>query len=104
MKERVDSNHNDIVKALRGVGAEVQSMASIGKGCADLLVAFRKIWYVAEVKDGSKPPSARKLTDDELKWHQRFNPKADVHIWNSVDDALRTIGITSSQSQKTSLD
>lgn len=92
MKERVDANHGDIVSGLRAVGAEVQSLASIGKGCPDALVSFRGSWYVAEIKDGSKPPSKQKLTPDEIKWHQRFSPKAPVHIWRSLDEALKTIG------------
>lgn len=92
MKERIDANHNDIVDGLRRVGAEVQSLASVGRGCVDALVAYRGLWYVAEIKDGSKSPSRQKLTPDEEKWHQRFSPKAPVHIWRSLEDALRTIG------------
>jgi hypothetical protein len=92
MPKRVDDNHSSIVDGLRRVGAEAQSLASIGKGCVDVLVAYRGAWYVAEIKDGSKPPSKRALTDDEKRWHERFSQKAPVHIWTSLDDALRTIG------------
>lgn len=91
MPKRVDDNHSEIVKGLRAVGAEVQSLASVGKGCVDALVAFRGKWYVGEIKDGSKPPSKRKLTDDEVAWHKKFAPHAPVHIWTSLDDALRAI-------------
>ncbi len=69
-------------------------MADLGKGCADVLVAFRNRWYVAEIKDGSKPPSKRKLTEAEEEWHKRFSPKAPVHIWTSLEEALRAIGAT----------
>lgn len=92
MSKRIDANHNVIVDGLRRVGAEAQSLASIGKGCVDVLVAYRGSWYVAEIKDGSKPPSKQALTPDEIKWHERFSRKAPVHIWRSLDDALRTIG------------
>jgi hypothetical protein len=92
MSKRIDANHNVIVDGVRAVGAEVQSLASVGRGCVDVLVAYRGTWYVAEIKDGSKPPSKQKLTDDELKWHQRFSRKAPVHIWRSLNDALKTIG------------
>lgn len=92
MAKRVDDNHSEIVKGVRAVGGEVQSLAAVGKGCVDVLVAFRGCWYVAEIKDGSKPPSRRKLTDDEIDWHKKFAPHAPVHIWTSLDDALRTIG------------
>jgi len=94
MPKRIDDNQNEIVKGLRRVGAEVQSLAELGRGCADTLVAFRGSWYVAEIKDGSKPPSRRKLTDAEAEWHEKFNPHAPVHIWESLDDALQAIGAT----------
>ena len=92
MSKRVDQNHKSIVNGLREVGAEVQSLANLGKGCPDLLVGFRKVWYVAEVKDGSKSPSRQRLTEAEKEWHERFNRIAPVHIWASLDDALKTIG------------
>jgi hypothetical protein len=40
MPRKVDATQSAIVKALRKRGAFVQSMASIGKGCVDLLVSF----------------------------------------------------------------
>lgn len=92
MAKRVDNNHSEIVNGLRAVGAEVQSLASVGKGCVDALVAFRGVWYVGEIKDGSKPPSKRILTDDEKIWHNKFSSHAPVHIWTSLDEALKTIG------------
>jgi hypothetical protein len=92
LSKRIDANHNAIVDGLRAVGAEAQSLASIGRGCVDVLVAYRGSWYVAEIKDGSKPPSKQVLTPDEKKWHKKFSAKAPVHIWRSLDDALRTIG------------
>jgi len=103
MSKKIDSNHNVIVDGLRAVGAEAQSLASIGKGCVDVLVAYRGAWYVAEIKDGSKPRSRQALTPDEIKWHERFSAKAPVHIWKSLDDALRAIGaLKSSQAQTSS--
>lgn len=92
MPKRVDDNHSEIVAGLRSVGAEVQSLAAVGKGCVDALVAYRGVWYTGEIKDGSKPPSKRALTDEERKWHQKFSRQAPVHVWTSLDEALRTIG------------
>jgi len=90
---RVDANQGEIVAAARAVGAEVQFLHSVGGGCPDLLVAFHGQWYVVEVKDGAKPPSARKLTPREVTWHEKFNHYAPVHIWETVDDVLRTLGV-----------
>ena len=38
---RTDSNHEEIVKALRAVGATVQSLAGVGHGVPDLLVGYQ---------------------------------------------------------------
>jgi hypothetical protein len=89
---KVDSNQADIVDGLRRVGAEVQPLHMVGKGCPDLLVGFRGQWYAAEIKDGSKPPSARRLTPEEIDWHAKFSRVAPVHVWESLEDALRVIG------------
>ena len=82
------------MRALRRVGASVQSLASVGRGCPDLLVGYYDRLFLFEIKDGAKPPSARKLTPDERAWHDRWC--TPVHIVCSVDDALRAIGAIAS--------
>lgn len=94
MSKRVDGNHGEIINGLRSVGAFVQSIAAVGKGCPDALVSYRGVWYVAEIKDGTKFPSQRALTEAEQWWHARAC--ATVHIWTSLDDALKTIGASRS--------
>lgn len=86
---KVDANQTEIVKALRQVGASVQSLASTGKGCPDLLVGFRGVNWLLEIKDGQKVKSARKLTDDQVVWHQTWRGK--VYIVESVDQALNLL-------------
>lgn len=86
---KIDDNQAEIVEALERIGATVQSLASIGKGCPDLLVGFRGVNYLMEVKDGSKPPSARVLTHDEIDWHAKwYGQKCVVE---SVEDAVRSL-------------
>lgn len=85
----LDSNQPDIVKALRAAGASVTSLASVGGGCPDLLVGIRNVTTVFEVKDGAKPPSKRRLTEDEEDWHNNWN--GSKHIVESVDDALAVL-------------
>lgn len=86
---KVDDNQPAIVKALRAVGCSVQSLASIGKGCPDLLVGYRGVNYLIEVKDGAKCPSKQKLTPDEIDWHTTW--RGNVHIVNSTDAALKIV-------------
>lgn len=88
---KVDRNQGEIVVALRKMDAFVQSLASIGKGCPDLLVGHKGIWYLFEVKDEKKTPSARKLTSDEQDWHKKASEKAPVHVVESVEQAMKII-------------
>ena len=89
--KKVDLNQMEIVATLRKIGATVQSLASVGNGCPDLLVGFRGINYLMEVKDGDKAPSAQKLTLYQVLWHIEWCGK--VHIVRSVDDAFQVLGI-----------
>lgn len=89
--KRVDANQPEIVARLREVGASVTPTHEIGRGFPDLAVGFRGITYLVEVKDGSKPPSKRRLTPDEQEWHETW--RGQVAIIETVDDALRLIGV-----------
>ena len=86
---KVDANQPDIVAALRQVGATVQPIHMVGKGCPDLLVGYRSRNYVLEVKDGAKVPSARKLTPDELRWHDDW--RGEVFIVKDEYEAIEVI-------------
>ena len=87
---RVDANQAEITEALRKAGASVQPLHMVGRGCPDLLVGIGKINLLFEIKDGEKPPSKQKLTDDELVWAEKW--KGQVAVIRSVDEALEAIG------------
>lgn len=87
---RVDDNHGEIVEALRDIGCSVLSLAQLGKGCPDLLVARHNCGnLLLEVKDGRKPPSARRLTNDELKFHGSW--QGPLAVVDSVESAIRAV-------------
>lgn len=65
----LDRNHAEVVTSLERAGMKVQSLASMGGGVPDLLVGFRGLSCVLEIKDGTLPPSARGLTEAEKNWH-----------------------------------
>jgi hypothetical protein len=70
---KVDANHGDVVAHLRKLGWSVESTARLGGGFPDLIVGkWRKFCALIEVKDGSKSPSARKLTPDEQAFAERW--------------------------------
>jgi hypothetical protein len=43
-----------------------------------------------EVKDGSKPPSARRLSDAEQKFHDEW-PGNNLHVVNSEAEAIAVL-------------
>lgn len=89
---RVDANHTQVVMALQTAGATVQSLAAVGQGVPDLLVGFQGKTILMEIKDGQKPPSARRLTEQQLKWHGAWRG-GPVAIVDGVDAALRALGV-----------
>ena len=103
---RIDDNQRDIVTALERAGCTVQSLASLGEGVPDLLVGVPMrmefghgglaMWQIParniiiEVKDGAKPPSRRRLTEDQIKWRAWWKGPQPVTV-ESVADALAAI-------------
>jgi len=88
---RVDANQREIVEALRDVGAYVRVITQ-GDGLPDLLVGYRGWTILMEVKDGSKPPSAQKLTPAELKFFDEWTGGKLVTV-NSVQAALEALRV-----------
>lgn len=86
---KVDANHKAIMQVMRSIGASVQSLAATGKGCPDLLVGYKGINYLMEVKDGDKVLSAQKLTIDQQHWHSAWRGR--VHVVKSEDEALKIL-------------
>jgi hypothetical protein len=75
---RTDANQVEIVKRARQLGVKVLILSEVGKGCPDTLWLLPKVeknpfkLVLVEIKDGSKIPSARKLTVDEQKFHDEW--------------------------------
>jgi hypothetical protein len=89
---RVDANHEQVVVALQAAGATVQSLAAVGQGVPDLLVGFQGKTLLLEIKDGKKPPSARRLTEQQLVWHGAWRG-GPVAVVDGPDAALRALGV-----------
>lgn len=83
---RVDANQAEIVAALRKLGATVQPLHTIGKGCPDIMAGFKGRNVLFEIKDGAKSPSARALTGDEMEWIAQW--RGSVHVVETVEQAI----------------
>ena len=91
---KTDANQAEIVRMLRLAGCGVLDLSKVGCGCPDLLVhspSFPWRMTMLEVKDGSQPPSRRKLTPDQVKFHAEW--RAPIHVVKSVGEALDAVGI-----------
>lgn len=85
---RVDENQAQVVKAFRKLGCSVLIISQL-KNCADLVCGKNGKNILVEVKDGRKPPSARKLTNGEQKFRDSwFGAAVTVE---SLDDVVRVV-------------
>ena len=66
--KRTDANQTAIVRDLSKLGFSVAITSMVGNGFPDLVIAKANKTAVVEIKDGTKPPSQRKLTPDEIKF------------------------------------
>ncbi len=66
---RVDGNQKRVAAELRKRGFSVAFTHTIGGGRPDFSVGRWGITVDVELKDPAKPPSQRKLTPAEEKWH-----------------------------------
>ena len=80
-----DANQEEIIDALEKVGASVIDAAGVGRGFPDLVVGFRGITYLIEIKSDSG-----QFTIPQCEWFALWNGKADVA--RTSEEALRIIG------------
>ncbi len=99
---RIDKNQPEIVKRFRQHGCTVCILSAVGNGVPDILVSklvsqrnraqIDRWTALIEIKDGSKPPSARKLTTEEQAFHDTW--QGEIHIIGSmkeVDDLITAL-------------
>jgi len=82
-RSKVDANQPQIVAAFEAMGATVQHLHDVGRGCPDLLIGYKGRNLLVEVKDGKKIPSARKLTERQEKWHREW--RGSVVVVESIE-------------------
>jgi hypothetical protein len=93
---KVDANQTQVVSALEAAGCTVQSLAPIGKGCPDLLVAGPRkarfngkadvAMYLLEVKN---PDGKDEVNAAQTRWHIGWN--APVYVVRTAEEALKVI-------------
>lgn len=86
---RTDANQQDIMDALRQIGASVQSLHKVGDGCPDIAAAYANKNLFLEIKDGNQPPSKRRLTPAESEWQKAW--MGPVVTVTSVSEAVKAV-------------
>ena len=82
---KTDHNQNEIVQALRQIGATVVLLHKVGSGVPDLLVGFRGVTYLLEVKQLKGKPNLL-----QERWYREWNGRAPV-IVKTIDDAINAV-------------
>jgi hypothetical protein len=88
---RVDGNLKLIVAAFRKLGCSVH----VTNGAWDLTVGLGGMTRLVEVKDGSKPPSARKLTPAQVEFRRTWT--GGIELVESVEHVASVVNAMRAQ-------
>lgn len=87
---RSDDNQKHLVGQMRKIpGLKVVHTHTVGSGMVDVICGFRGTNYLFEIKDPSKPKSARKLTEDEQRFHNEWT--GQVAVVETIEDVLKIL-------------
>jgi len=98
--KRVDANQPSIVADLRRIGATVHHLHTIGRGCPDILVGFRGLNYLFEIKTPridlfDVKSRQTHLTAKQRDWHDTW--EGQVAVIRSLEDALAVMAVDRNQ-------
>ncbi len=93
-RAKVDSCQAAITKKLRQMGVFVEpALSRLGGGVPDLLCAYRGVWLLVELKDGTKPPSGQKLTQDEERWHEAVDGRGPIMVATNAESIFKFLNL-----------
>ena len=87
---RVDRNHPEVVEAFRKLGASVLSLAPLGRGIPDLLVAINGVTWLIEIKSRKG-----KENDLQIEWAENWKgARAVVRDTQGVETVVKLMRST----------
>jgi hypothetical protein len=87
---RVDRNHGEIINAFRAYGFSVADTSRLGAGFGDAVISKSMKTALVEIKDGELPPSARQLTQAEIKFRDSWQGiYLLIESLDDVEDVVR---------------
>ena len=84
---RTDGNQKAIVEYIRSIGGLVLHLHAL-KNCCDILVGFRGVIYLFEIKNGAK----KKLTQGEAEFFREWMGY-NLHVVAGIEDVNKALGI-----------
>ena len=87
---KVDANHPEIVAAFRRLGASVLSLANLGRGVPDLLIAWCGVTMLVEVK----APKGKE-TEDQLRFFEGW--QGQIFIVRDTEGVLTVVRLLKEQ-------
>jgi Holliday junction resolvase len=97
--KKTDKNQQEIMDALRKHGAFVVDMSKAGKGFPDLVVGYKNITLLIEVKSSPKAL----FTQDQLKFIANWSGGPLVRA-DDVESALRILRMIDAQEETAKAD
>jgi hypothetical protein len=89
---KTDANHKDILTFLHHIPAlSVFSAHSIGKGFPDIVVGYKGLNYLFEIKDGKKSKSQKQLTEAQKEFHKYWC--GQITVVENINEILFILGI-----------
>lgn len=82
-----DKNHGEIVAILEKLGATVIDLAAVGHGVPDIIIGFRGMNFLAEIKQPKKQLSIGQL-NLKLWWRG-----GKIHTLRTERDIINILGI-----------
>lgn len=86
---KVDANQAEIVQGLRDAGYSVCVTSMVGDGFTDIICGKRGINLLMEIKNPDMPPSKRKLTPEQVRFHNDW--LGPICVVETLEDALLMI-------------
>ena len=83
---KVDANQRQIVRGVREFGGSVQHLHMVGDGCGDILIGYKRVNYLVEIKTETGT-----LTPAEEVFHEKWGGQIDIA--RNLDEVLELIGV-----------
>ena len=88
---KVDVNQQEIMRQLIDAKASVKSLHNVGMGCPDLLVGYRGVNHLIEIKSMWAKKKNEGLTQMQVKFHDDW--RGQIAIARTIEEALEIVGI-----------